>query len=119
MDYQTTPNKKNPFVAPCVLMGILSLLSSCTIIFSIIFGSLGIIFGILAYRKGQKMEGDVTLGIVTSAIGLAFSLILFIVALVFSFRMMGDPQYREYLNQVSEEVYGESFDEMLEEIYYE
>ena len=119
MDYQTPQNKKNPFIAPCVLMGVLSLLSSCTGIFSMIFGSLGIIFGILAYRKGQKTESDLTLGIVTSAIGLAFSLIFFIVALVFSFRMMGDPQYREYLNQVSEEVYGESFDEILEEMYYE
>ncbi|MBQ7920752.1 MAG: DUF4190 domain-containing protein [Lachnospiraceae bacterium] len=119
MDYQTTPNRKNPFIAPCVLMGVLSLLSSCTIIFSMIFGSLGIIFGILAYRKGQKMENDLILGIITSVIGLVLALIIFVIALVFSFQMMGDPQYRDYLNQVSEEIYGESFDEMLEEMYYE
>lgn len=119
MDYQTPQNRKNPFLAPCALMGILSLLSSCTIVFSLIFGSLGIIFGILAYRKGRPMETELKLGFITSALGLALTLIIFIGALVFSFQMMEDPQYREYLNQVSEEIYGTTFDEMLEEMTYE
>ena len=119
MDYQTPPNKKNPFIAPCVLMGILSILSSCTIIFSLIFGSLGIIFGILAHRKGKKMDGDLKLGFLSSSIGLGLTLIIFIASLSLSFQMLRDPQYREYLNQVSEEIYGQSFDEMLEELNYE
>lgn len=119
MDYQSIPTKKNPFIAASVLMGILSILSSCTIILSMIFGSLGIIFGILAHRKGQKMETDLTVGIVTSSIGLGFSIIIFIVALIFSFSMLDNPEYREYMNQVSEQMYGESLDEMLEEMYYE
>lgn len=119
MDYQTPQNRKNPFIIPCLLMGVLSLVSSCTIIFSLIFGSLGIIFGILAYRKGQKMENDLKLGLITSSVGLAFTVIIFVVALVFSFQMMNDPEYRDYLNQVSEQMYGETFDEMLEDMYYE
>ena len=118
MDYQTQ-NIKNPFIAPCMLMGILSLLSFCTIVFPMIFGSLGILFGILAYRKGQKTGSDLKFGIISSAIGLIISFFLLIATLFLSFRMMDDPQYREYLNQVSEEMYGQSFDEMLEEIYYE
>ena len=119
MDYQSQPPRKNSFIAASVLMGILSLVSLCTVIGPMIFGSLGIIFAVLAHRKGEKPGSDELLGIITSSIGVGFSVILMIGALAMVPSMLNDPEYREYLNQMSEQMYGETFDEMLEEMNYE
>ena len=119
MDYQTPQNKKSPFIAASILMGILSLVALCTVIGPLIFGSLGILFAILAHRRGQKWESDALLGVITSSIGLGFSVVLMIAALAMMPAMLNNPDYREYLNEVSEQMYGESFDEMMEGLYYE
>ena len=91
MDYQSQPPKKNPFIAASVLMGILSLVSLCTVIGPMIFGSLGIIFAVLAHRKGEKLGSDELLGIITSALGCGFSVILLIAALAMVHTMLNYP----------------------------
>lgn len=116
MDYQTQP-KKNAFSTAALLMGILSLVSLCTIIGPLIFGSLGIIFAVLAHRQNQKMGAETIIGIVTSAIGCGVSVLLLAVTLVSGVVMLTDPAYRQQLNEMSEEIYGYSFDELMEETY--
>ncbi|MBQ8821808.1 MAG: hypothetical protein IJZ82_04140 [Lachnospiraceae bacterium] len=116
MDYQSQP-KKNAFSTAALLMGILSLISLCTIIGPLVFGSLGIIFAVLAHRQNQKMGAETIIGIVTSAIGCGLSVLLLVVSLVAGITMLADPTYREELNKMTEEVYGYSFDELMEETY--
>lgn len=115
MDYQSQPTKSS-FATAALVMGILSLVSLCTVIGPLIFGSLGIIFAILSRRPGQKTAGEAIAGIVTSAIGCVISLIFVILIFVASFSMLTNPEYREQMNQMYEDMYGYSFDEMMEEM---
>lgn len=115
MDYQSQP-KKSSFATASLLMGILSLVSLCTVIGPLIFGSLGIIFAILSRRPGQKTSGEALAGIVTSIIGCVLSLVFIVLVFVASFSVITNPEYREQMNQMYEDVYGYSFDEMMEEM---
>lgn len=115
MDYQSQP-KKNSFATAALVMGILSLLTLCTVIGPLVFGSLGIIFGILSRRPGQKTAAEAVAGIVTSIIGCVISLIFVVLVFVASFSMLTNPEYREQINQMYEDMYGYSLDEMMEDM---
>lgn len=115
MDYQSQP-KKNTFATAALVMGILSLVSLCTVIGPLVFGSLGIIFAILSREQGQKTATEALIGVVTSTIGCAISILLIVVSLIVSIRMLANPASREQLNQMYEDVYGYSLDEMMEEM---
>lgn len=115
MDYQSQP-KKNTFATAALVMGILSLVSLCTVIGPLVFGSLGIIFAILSREQGQKTATEALIGVVTSTIGCAISILLIVVSLIVSIRMLVNPASREQLNQMYEDVYGYSLDEMMEEM---
>lgn len=116
MDYQTTP-KQNPFVMASLIMGLLALITICTGILPLLFGSLGIIFAVLANRKGKRMETPAFIGVITSVVGLAMSSVIVVMSFAMLPTMLKSPEYREQLNTVSESMYGITFDEMMEEGY--
>ncbi len=116
MDYQSK-TKQNAFATAALVMGILSLVSLCTFIGPLVFGSLGIIFGVLSRRPNQKTATETIVGLITSGIGCVISLVLSAGVLFSAFSMLTDPDYRQELNETSEKVYGVTFDEMVEEIY--
>lgn len=119
MDYRQTPPavRRNPFTVASLILGVCSLATVCTAILPLPLGALGILFAILAYRKGRSMDTMTLAGIATSCVGLAFSVLMY--GLMFSMipSMMRDPEYRDMLNRYSENMYGESYDDLFERAY--
>lgn len=119
MDYrQTSPApRRNPFTVASLVLGVCSLVTVCTAILPLPLGALGILFAILSYRKGKGMDTLAITGLVTSCVGLTVSAIAY--GAVFSMMpaMLRDPDYRNTLNQYSERLYGESYDELFEKSY--
>lgn len=119
MDYrQTSPAaRRNPFTIASLILGICSLLTVCTAILPLPLGALGILFAVLSYRKGRRMDAMAVTGLATSCLGLAFSVVIYGTVLSMMPAMMRDPQYRDMLNRYSESMYGESYDDLFEKAY--
>lgn len=119
MDYrQNFPApRRNPFTVASLVLGICSLASICTAILPLPLGALGILFAVISYRKGRRMDTMAMAGIATSCVGLVFSVLVY--GAVFSMMpaMMRDPDYRDMLNRYSESMYGESYDDLFERAY--
>lgn len=119
MDYrQTAPAmRRNPFTIASLILGICSLVTICTAVLPLPLGALGILFAILSYRKGRRMDTLAITGIATSCAGLLFSLIFIGMALGMMPAMLRDPEYRDMLNRYSESMYGQSYDDLFENAY--
>ena len=105
IDEGNTP-RRNPFTVASLVLGICSMASICTAILPLPLGALGILFAVLAYRKGRQMDTMAMVGIATSCVGLAVSVFFYGVALSMMPAMMRDPDYRDMLNRYSENMYG-------------
>lgn len=116
MDYQSS-QKQNPFVVATLITGLLSLLSICTGILPLPLGALGVLFAVLSRRKGQRLETSAFVGVISSVMGMALSIVIIIMSFAALPSMLKSPEYREQLNSVSEAMYGMSFDDMIEEGY--
>lgn len=77
-----------------LVLGILSILFSCSVVISLIMGILSIIFGIIQINKKQA-KGMSIAGIITSAVGLILS-ILFI---FFWIAMADSPEFKRSFNE--------------------
>ncbi len=119
MDYRQNPPaaRRNPFTVASLILGICSLASVCTAILPLPLGALGILFAVLSYRKGRHMDTMAMAGIATSCVGLAFSVLIYGVVFSMIPTMMRDPEYRDMLNRYSENMYGESYDDLFERAY--
>lgn len=120
MDYQQPihqPKKSNGFVTASLIFGVLAFATVLTGFLPLFFGSLSILFAILAHRKGKRMETSAFLGVIASSIAMALSVVLIAIAVSLMPTMLKDPAYREQLNNMSETMYGITFDEVLEEGY--
>lgn len=119
MDYRQNPPapRRNPFTVASLILGICSLASMCTAILPLPLGALGILFAILSYRKGQRMDTMAIAGISTSCVGLAFSVLFYGVVFATIPSLMRDPEYRKMLDRYSESMYGVSYDELFERAY--
>ena len=109
--------RKNPFLSASLFMGILSILSICTGFLSLPLGCLGILFAVLAYRKGQKLDLSAILGIGSSIIGIIISIFIIISSLSMIPSLMRSPSYRNQLNDMSQRMYGQSFDSIMKNVY--
>jgi len=116
MDSQAV-RKKKPFATASLVCGIIALLTVTTVILPIPLGALSIIFAILSHRKGEKLCGSQIAGLVTSIIGMVFSLVIIVSSVIMLPTMLKTPEYRDQLNSISKQLYGESFDDVLEEVY--
>lgn len=78
-----------------------------------ILGSIAIILALLSKGRNAKMNSKASVGIIcaTAALVLNTLIVTYSMTMVFT-----DPQTRQELNDTCEEIYGISFDEMLEEI---
>lgn len=120
MDYYSSSPKKtssttNVFFAASLILGILSLLSICTVIFPLIFGGLSTLFAVLSHRKNKDINGMALGGIICSSISMTFTIVTFALVLIQLPQNLKDEQYLEQLNATSEALYGVTFEEMLEE----
>ena len=110
------PRKANAFATASLVMGILALVTLCTIYLPIVFGSLSIIFAVLSKGNERKICGLSCAGIITSVSGIVFSIITIVttIALLYS-----NPdfyqEYKDEMNRILSEQYGITYDEMMEE----
>lgn len=100
------------FATASLITGILALVSFCMILPSLVLGGLSILFAILSTRKGQAILGSALAGIVTGSLALVISIGILVASLTMVPTLMKDPAYRDYLNDLSMQMYGETFDEM-------
>lgn len=124
--YSQTQNNNGPFwrftnrplfAIASLIFGILSLITICTGFLPLPIGALGIIFAILAARKGRPWSSSAIVGTILSGIGMGLAVLMITISMLMLPTMLKDPQYREYLNNMSEQLYGETFDEMMQEGY--
>lgn len=105
------------FIIASMICGVLSVTACCTGILSLPLGALGILFALLTYRKGKKMNGTALTGIVFSVMGIITGVSM----LVYSFYtlpdMMQDPVFRSQIDAITEQMYGMDFAEFMEEYY--
>ena len=116
MEYEVRSGK-NPFSNASMVLGILSVLTLGTIFLPLPMAALGILFACLAHRKGQKRDRSARIGLITSVAGLCISLSLIVSSLAMLPTMLRTPEYRDQLNAFSNQLYGESFDDMVEDLY--
>lgn len=112
--YGYKPVRRNSFMILSLCMGILCF-TSCSIIFiSMIAGGLSILFAILSKGNDRKMHTMPRTGIFISIFGIFCSLCITIST---CYMVLYDDNYRAQLNEACEQIYGVSFDEMIEDMY--
>ncbi|NLL80077.1 MAG: hypothetical protein GX234_09900 [Clostridiales bacterium] len=123
MDFQPQ-NKPNSFSVVSMIFGILSLLSLCCLIyFSPLFGGLAILFALLSKGYEKEMNGNAMAGLSTGIIGLAISCIFIPLMLIMWVFLMNSKQFSSEFwssyKEVGERIYGEQFDDILEDTFGE
>lgn len=113
------PYSKILFAISSLVCGGFSLMLSCSGILAIPLGALSILFAVLAYRKGKKFHSAAITGVVLSCVGIAFGIFMIIYSQIIFPKMMENPIIRQQMNTVSEQLYGISFDEMMDGYYNE
>lgn len=63
------------------------------------------------------MDAMAITGIATSCLGLAFSVVIYGIVFAMMPSLMRDPEYRDMLNRYSENMYGESYEDLFERAY--
>ena len=99
------------------ICGILSLTSCCFVIISLPLAALGVLFAVLAYRKGRRMSNSCVTGILFSSIGLTCSAALIIYSLIMLPVFMKSDAFRSQFDAVTQQMYGMDFTEFMEEYY--
>ena len=105
------------FIIASMVCGVLSVTACCTGILSLPLGALGILFALLTYRRGKKMNGSAMTGIVFSTMGIITGVSMLIYSLYTLPEMMQDPFFRSQIDAMTEQMYGMDFAEFLEEYY--
>lgn len=122
MDYYTntdnnntvTPEERsiNSFAIASLVCGILSILMCCGGILSLPFGALSILFAVLSRRRGRRMPGMSIAGIWIGCVGILMGVLM----TVYSFFMIfHNPDFLDQVNTTYEMIYGESFEEFLQD----
>lgn len=108
--------KGQGFLTAALVCGVLTIVTTVlvTVYLPFVFGGLSIIFACLS-RVGDtaKLAKQAKTGILCAVIGLVMntSLIVGSISLVFN-----HPEYRQQLNELCEEMYGDSFDNMFNQM---
>lgn len=111
------PYRKEAFAVASLVLGSISLLSACTFILPIPLGALGILFAVMAYRKGKKTHYMASAGTVLSCIGIFATILLFASYLMMMPTLLKSETFRKQLDSTSEQMYGKDFQEMVEDLY--
>lgn len=105
------------FSIASAVCGLLSMMTCCTIILSLPLGALGVLFALLAHRRGRKMNNTCATGLIFSCAGLTSALALILYSFVMLPTLMKNEAFRNQLNSMSEQIYGMEFTELMEEYY--
>lgn len=105
------------FSIASAVCGLLSMMTCCTVILSLPLGALGILFAVLAHRKGRKMNNTCATGLIFSCAGLFSALFIILYSFVMLPTFMKNEAFRNQLNSMTEQIYGIGFTELMEQYY--
>lgn len=105
------------FIIASMICGALSVTACCTGILSLPLGALGILFALLTYRRGRKMNSTALTGIVLSTMGIITGISMIIYSFCTLPEMMQDPVFRRQVDSMTEQLYGMDFAEFMREYY--
>lgn len=105
------------FSVASAVCGLLAVTTSCTVILSLIFGSLGLLFAVLAHRSKKRMNTTCVTGIVLSCAGLVTVVSMMIYSFLSLPSLMQNEMFRSQMNAVTRQLYGVDFNEFMEEVY--
>lgn len=105
------------FSVAAAICGLLSATTCCTVILSLPLGALGILFAVLAYRKGRKTSSTWVIGLTLSIVGLVSSLAITIYSVAMMPVLMRNETFRDQMNSVMQQIYGIDFTEFMEQYY--
>lgn len=107
--------QRNSFGIASMACGICSLLLTCCLgPIAIALGALGILFSLLPYRRGEKRDSMSTTGIVLSCVGMVLGLLSSVIVMVSVIISFDDPSFRRELDSAYERIYGQDFEEYME-----
>lgn len=109
---KTYSSKSNSFTILSLCFGMIAIATCSMFFIALPAGGLSILFAILSKGRERKMQAICKAGIITSAIGMFLSVIITGAAF---YMMFSNPDYRQQLNDMSQQMYGETFDDMLKE----
>ncbi|WP_156036162.1 hypothetical protein [Butyrivibrio sp. AE3004] len=115
-EYNQTHNPLNPRVSMATIASIMGLISIALILsvyFSIILGGIAITLALLSRDSAGKLYPQAKRAIFFGLIGFVGGYALMITSFVTVFT---DPEAHKMVNQYSQAISGESFDDMLEEL---
>lgn len=105
------------FSIASLVLGLLSVTLGCCGI-SIPLGALGILFAMLCYRKGKRMNSNARFGLCLSAFGLIYGIALILYSLFIQLpAQLQDPAYMNQLNQMYQTFFGMDFQEFMQSFY--
>lgn len=105
------------FIIASMVCGVLSVTACCTGILSLPLGSLGILFALLTYRKGKKINGTALTGLTLSVMGIITGVSMLIYSFYTLPDRMRDPAFRNQVDTMTEQMYGMDFAEFMKEYY--
>ena len=105
------------FSIAAAVCGLLSMMTCFTIVLSVPLGALGILFAVLAHRKGKRMNNTCTTGLIFSCVGLVSALLMILYTFVMLPTLMKNEVFRNQLDTMSRQMYGVDFTELMEEYY--
>lgn len=79
----------------------------------IVLGGVAVVLGILSKGSEKKLLPQAKRGIIYGTIGIVLGYIVFVSSM---HTILTDPTYRQQLNQMSEQMNGQSFDDLLKEL---
>lgn len=113
----THPPHGQGFTMASVTCGILSITTCCTGILPLPLGALGILFAVLVYRKGKKLNSACVMGITTSCLGIAVGLMMTIYSFAMLPALLKNEAFRSQFDTLTQQMYGMDFEEFMEEFY--
>jgi len=105
------------FLIASGVCGLLSVTTCSAVILSIPLGALGILFAVLTYRKGKKINSACLIGLVSSCMGLLAAMIMIIYSFVMLPVMLENEAFRNQFNTITQQLYGMDFVELIEQYY--
>ena len=115
-NYNMTHNDLDVHVrmaSTALVMGLISVPLCFFMYTGIILGGIAVVFALLSKGTAQKLLPQAKKGIIYGTIGIVFGYAILVTSV---HTMLTNPVAHEQLNRTSEQIYGESFDDMLKEL---
>lgn len=114
-----TQSKGDALAIAALVCGIFGCIFMCSVIAGVFFGSLGIIFALLARGDSTKLNPPYRAGFILCLIAIIASVLIAIAGFYNMITTYGSisnaiAAFMQTINETSQQIYGVTFDEMLE-----